>query len=387
MTVPTTAARVVLVAFSERLPDLFPLQSWEALSRARTVWTRDPDAHPSGPYLALGDIPLARLEPARLDIAGLDLTQPGSPQDRRYARALLGRATAWGEAVYLLGPTDTDASTRTVAHEAARAGVEVEYVFHHEPPGSEVLRLAEVERTLRHPETGCPWDLQQDHASLGHHLLEETYELLDAIAVADDAAIAEELGDVLLQVVFHAQIASDRAAFDLDDVARGITDKLVRRHPHVFAGVEVSGADEVVANWEVLKQQEKRRTGPFDGVPSALPALALTHALQRRAARLGFDQHDPDDLRDRIRQQLDALDDAAGGDDRAEQLGDLLATVVALARHLRVDPEQTLRAAAVRFRRHFEAVLAAAHRAGIHPDDLDPDAWLRLWHDVEPAEP
>lgn len=372
-------ARVVLVEASERLPSLFPLQSWEALRGADLVWAREPDNHPSSPYLALSDTPLVRLEPAELDLRRLDLTEPGSIEDRRYARALLDLAEVEGTAVYLLGPPDGDSFTRVVGLEATKNAVEIEFVFHLEPSGAEVLRLAEIERRLRDPEGGCPWDLEQDHATLGRYLVEETYELLDAIDAGDDEAIVEELGDVLLQVVFHAQVGADRGAFTLDDVARGIADKLVRRHPHVFGDVEVSGADEVVARWEILKQQEKARTGPFEGVPSALPALQLAEKLQRRAAKLGFERWEAV-AADFIRTQVDALTRLEGDPDtNEERVGELLSAAVGLARHLHVDPERALRRATARFRRGFEAALTAANAEGLNLDALEPATWWRLW--------
>ena len=379
-------ARVVLVGSSSHLPGLFPFQSWEALQAADLVWARDPETHPSAPYLDLAEIPLVALEPVDLEVRGLDLSRPGSIEERRYAKALIDLATVEGKAVYLLGPDDGDDLIRAVGLDATDADVEVEFVFHLSPPGSEVLRLAAVERRLRDPEDGCPWDLEQDHGTLGRHLIEETYELLEAIDRGDDEEIAEELGDVLLQVVFHAQIAADRGAFDLDDVAAGIADKLVRRHPHVFADVDVADADEVKANWETLKQEEKQRTGPFEGVPSALPALQLAAALQKRAAELGFDWRGPDEPADRIREELQEVDGAADLEEREEEIGDLLGAVVGLARHLDVDPEAALRRAAAKFRRRFEAVLEGAAAADTPPDELDRDGWLELWGAVKREE-
>lgn len=369
--------RIVLVETSERLPGLFPLQSWEALRGAELVWARDPDSHPSAPYLALAEIPLVQLEPADLDLRRLDLTQPGSIEDRRYARSLLDLAEVEGVAVYLLGPDDSDSFRRVVGLEATKVAAEIEFVFHLEPPGVEVLRLAEVERRLRDPEQGCPWDLQQDHASLARYLVEETYELLDAIEADDDEAIVEELGDVLLQVVFHGQIGADRGAFTFDDVARGIADKLVHRHPHVFGDVEISGAEEVKARWEDLKQQEKARSGPFEGVPSALPALQLADKLQRRAARLGFESFQ---AVDRICAQVEEV--ARPSADpylQEERLGEVLLAVVGLARHVDVDPERALRRAVARFRRRFESAAAAAKAQGLNLGALDPAAWWHLW--------
>ncbi len=370
--------RVVLVETSPRLPGHFPFQSWAALASAERVWARDPDNHPSAGHLDLAEIDLRRLEPARLDLTGRDLLGVGDPDELRLVRALI-ELSAHGEVVYLLGEDDGDEFTRAVGMEATRAGVDIEFVFHVEPVGAEVLRLAEVERALRHPETGCPWDLEQDHRSLARHLVEETYELLEAIDDGDDDAICEELGDVLLQVVFHAQIAADRRAFDLDDVARGIADKLVHRHPHVFGDVEVADADDVKANWEELKAEEKQREGVFDGVPGALPALQLADKLQSRAEKLGFAWSDLDGPAERIRSELDELAAADDPDAREEEVGDLLGAAVAAARVAGVDAEQALRRSAVRFRRRFETVLELIRERDLQTAELDADAWLELW--------
>jgi XTP/dITP diphosphohydrolase len=379
-------ARVVLVGSSPHLPGLFPFQSWEALVAADRVWARHPADHPSAPYLALADVALEALDPADLDLRRLDLSRPGDAADRRLARALLDLAESDGIVTYLLGPTDGDDMIRTVGLDAAEAGIEVEFVFHGEPPGSEVLRLAEIERSLRDPVGGCPWDLEQDHRSLARHLVEETYELLDAIDGGVDEEIAEELGDVLLQVVFHAQIAADRGAFDLDDVARGIADKLVRRHPHVFGDAEVADADEVKAKWDELKAREKRREGPFEGVPSSLPALQLVDQLISRAGKLGFAWSDTEGPAEQVREELAELrsaDDTA----REEELGDLLVAIVALARAHGLHAEQALRRAAGKFRARFETVLALAAERGLDPSGLDANAWTELWQEAKDLAP
>jgi XTP/dITP diphosphohydrolase len=202
--------------------------------------------------------------------------------------------------------------------------------------GERFLDLVEVMHTLRSP-GGCPWDAKQTHASLVKYLLEEAYETAEAIEQNDDAALREELGDVLLQVVFHARIAQEASGWDIDDVAGDIVDKLVRRHPHVFAGVEVDAAADVEANWEHLKATEKGRTSSADGVPMAQPALALASALMGRATKAGLDVQIPRDIK------------APGRVDESS-IGDLLLAVVALARDSGVDPEAALRAAARRYR-------------------------------------
>ena len=379
-------ARVVLVETSDALPGLLPFQAWDALATADVVLVRDPEAHPSSPHLYFAGLDLERLEPASLSRDELNLARPGSPHDRRLAKALLNRAREHGTAVYLLGPDD-DFFGRVVGSQSGDVDVEVEFVFYaQQPRGAELLRLVEVERELRDPEHGCPWDLEQDHHSLGRYLVEETYELLEAIDTGDDTDIAEELGDVLLQVVFHAQVATDRGAFTIDDVARGIADKLVHRHPHVFGDVEVADAQEVVANWDDLKQAEKQRTGPFEGVPTGLPALQLAEKLQRRAAKLGFDWQEVAEPLERIHQELDELATAEGEAEVLEEVGDLLGAVVGLARHHGVDPEAALRAGTRKFRRRFEAVLALARARELAPAALDRPGWLALWDEVKRGE-
>ena len=215
------------------------------------------------------------------------------------------------------------------------------------PVGAELVRFVELVRTLR---SSCPWDREQTHDSLTRHLLEETYELLEAIGTLGTAASAgggaldgayahleEELGDVLFQVCFHAALAAEAGRFDIADVARGIHDKLVRRHPHVFAGVEVAGADEVVRNWEEIKREEKGRASVMDGVPANLPSLLYAAKAQRKAAALGIDVEVPG--------TLEVAELSADGD----AVGATLFAVVAAARRAGVDPETALRVAAARF--------------------------------------
>jgi XTP/dITP diphosphohydrolase len=202
--------------------------------------------------------------------------------------------------------------------------------------GERFLDLVEVMHTLRSA-GGCPWDAKQTHASLVKYLLEEAYETAEAIEQNDDAALREELGDVLLQVVFHARIAQESSGWDIDDVAGDIVDKLVRRHPHVFADAQVDTAADVEANWEHLKATEKGRTSSADGVPMAQPALALASALMGRATKAGLDVP-----------VATTVAAPAVVDD--ESIGDLLMAVVALARDGGVDPEAALRAAARRYR-------------------------------------
>jgi XTP/dITP diphosphohydrolase len=281
--------------------------------------------------------------------------------------------------VYLLGPDDGGLAP-ALAGMAAEHDLEIELVFlAQQPEGTELLRLVDVMRRLRSP-GGCPWDLEQDHATLARYLVEETYELIDAIERGHDVDIEEELGDVLLQVVFHARIAADRRAFGIDDVARGIADKLVRRHPHVFGDGDASTAAEVEANWEELKAVEKSREGPFDGVPPAGPGLELLGTLQRKAARLGFDWA-ADEPAEHIRRQLDALAalPSEAADARETLVGELVAAVVGLARELDVDPEGASRRAARGFRERVEAVLTELTGEDRDPRELSSQEWAQRW--------
>jgi MazG family protein len=375
--------RVVLVETSDALPGLLPFQAWDALGTASVVLLRDANAHPAAQHLYFAGLDLETVAPAALGRGDLDLNRPGDPVDRRIARALLQRAVAEGVVVYLLGPDDGRLPP-VLGGIAPDHDAEIELVFlAQEPEGTALLRLVQVMRRLRDPEHGCPWDLEQDHASLTSHLVEEAYELIDAIERDHDVDLQEELGDVLLQVVFHAQVARDRGAFAIDDVARGIADKLVRRHPHVFADDTVADADEVRANWERIKAEEKARTGPFEGVPVAMPGLLLLETLGRKAAKHGFEDGDVDDPAGRARRGLDQLATSApraGGEvaDPELAVGEVLRAVVALARRHGVDPEAAARRSGSRFREEVEAVLRLVDERGVDPDELDREAWARL---------
>jgi MazG family protein len=379
-------ARVVLVASSPRFPLLFPPQTWRALDAGRPVYVLDA-GHPSLPALDVGEITWAVLPlaadtgPAGRDLLlvgqGLDLE--GVAEARRQADALLDLARQRGSATLLLPPVHDGPLVQLVADRAARQHVEVEAVYPlGEPKGAALLDLVATETRLRGP-GGCPWDLEQTHASLARHLVEESYEVLDAIDEGDPDHLREELGDLLLQVVFHAQMAEDAGTFDIDGVARAITEKLVRRHPHVFAGVQATSAGEVVRNWEAIKRDEEGRTDPLAGIPSALPALQLATKLQRRAADGGFAWPDRDGPAAKVAEELEEV---LGAQDRpaAEwEVGDLLFAAVALARSVDVDPEAALRRTARRFRARYTAARAAAEADGRDPATLDLAAWLAYW--------
>ena len=242
--------------------------------------------------------------------------------------------------------------------------------------GLQLLELVKVMARLRGP-GGCPWDAEQTHASLARHLLEETHEALAAIDDGDRDALRDELGDVLLQVVFHAQIAADEGAWDVDDVARRLIDKLIRRHPHVFGEVEVAGADEVLVNWEQIKAEERGRGADLeDDIPASLPALARASKVQRRAAGFGFDWRTREAALAKLREEVDELEAAAPGADAEAELGDVLFAAAAVARRLDVDPESALRRTTSTFARRYEAMRARAAAEGVQLDALDDDALL-----------
>jgi len=232
-----------------------------------------------------------------------------------------------------------------------------------------VKELLEIMARLRDRDHGCPWDLEQTFASIAPYTIEEAYEVADAIERGDLAALEEELGDLLLQVVFHAQMASERGAFDFAAVVRGISAKMVRRHPHVFGGEAVADAAAQSARWEDIKAAEKAvrggAAGLLDDVPMALPALTRAMKLGKRAARIGFDWPDRTGARAKVDEELGELDEAIAGGDREQivaEFGDALLALANLARHLEVDAEGALRAANGRFAsrfRHVEQQVAA----------------------------
>ena len=246
--------------------------------------------------------------------------------------------------------------------------------------GQRLLDLVRVMARLRAP-GGCPWDRAQSHRSLRRHLIDETYETLDAIEDGDPERLREELGDLLLQALFHAQIAADEGEYDIDDVAETTVEKLIRRHPHVFADVDADTPDEVYANWERIKASEGRKAIDAE-MPSALPALVASQKVQRRAAGKGFDWAELAGAVDKVREELGELEDAATAHEGAEtegaakdaleeEVGDVLFAVTALARKLGVDAEGALRSTTKKFVRRFEEMEAAATSEGHSLDELD----------------
>ena len=252
-----------------------------------------------------------------------------------------------------------------------------------EPPFKEGIgAIFEVVHRLRAP-GGCPWDREQTHESLRQYLLEETYELLEAIDGGDDAKMREELGDLLLQVAMHAEIAAEAGRFDAAQVSESAAAKMVKRHPHVFGDRSVADADEVLRNWEHQKIREAREAGNeesvVDRVPQTLPALAWTLGLQKRAARVGFDFASPAAAAGAVGEEARELAEAQDRDEAFAELGDLLFSVVSLARTLKVNPEDALRVAGQRFRKRFAAAESSLRQQGKNFGDLSADEMLEAW--------
>jgi ATP diphosphatase len=247
-----------------------------------------------------------------------------------------------------------------------------------------LTRLLEVMRRLRDPASGCPWDLAQDGRSLARYALEEAHELAAALESGTPEEVRGELGDLLFQVVFHAQLAMERGEYDFDAIAAGIAEKLTHRHPHVFG----EGGAGDGAQWERIKAAEREargKAGVLDDVPLSLPALTRATKLGKRAASVGFDWPDAAGARAKVLEELAEID-AAGAESAArvaEELGDLLLAVSSFARHLRVDPETALRHANQRFEQRFRQMESVAARRGIALGELDPAGWDALWEEVK----
>jgi tetrapyrrole methylase family protein/MazG family protein len=247
--------------------------------------------------------------------------------------------------------------------------------------------LGYITARLRGP-GGCPWDREQTHRSLTPYMIEEAYEAVDAVERGDDADLVEELGDVMLQVVLHSQLAEEEGHFSLADVAAEVNRKLVRRHPHVFGDVQVSGSSEVLRNWEQIKRVEKgeRRNSALDGIPPALPALSLAQTMGRKAAKLGFDWPDVDGVLAKVREEIAELQSTDDPAERHNEIGDLLFALSSLCRHLGIDGEDALRSAARKFERRFRRVEALAQEQGVNLTTLDPESLDRLWEQAKSAK-
>ena len=253
--------------------------------------------------------------------------------------------------------------------------------------------LVDVMKRLRAPE-GCPWDREQTHDSLKPYMLEEAYEALEAIDLRDDDELCKELGDVLLQVVFHAQIADEEQRFSIDDVAGSIVEKLVRRHPHVFGDVQVKDAKNVLENWEEIKKQERRDAGQqqpshLDGIPKSLPALMRAQRVQSRAARQGFDWPNAEGALDKVEEEFAELRQAQSDQSTEaieDEFGDLLFSVVNTARFLQINPEDALRRSVNKFERRFRAIESELNKSDRSMRDTALSELDELWDEIKRRE-
>jgi len=249
---------------------------------------------------------------------------------------------------------------------------------------------------LRTPGTGCPWDLEQNFATIAPYTIEEAYEVADAVARGDLTDLREELGDLLLQVIFHSRMAQEQGAFEFADVVETLSEKLIRRHPHVFGEARNLGPEAVKDLWERIKREERARNRPGEGVggalagvPIALPAVTRALKLQAKAGKVGFDWNDPLAVLAKIREEADEIGaEIAAGDKAAAagEVGDLLFAVVNLARHLGADPEATLRATNRKFERRFAAIERALEDLGKTPEEVTLEEMDNLWNEAKAAE-
>ena len=238
---------------------------------------------------------------------------------------------------------------------------------------------------LRGPE-GCPWDREQTAASMRHFVLEETYELLEAIDDGDPGPLTEELGDVMFHLAFHVHLAKEEGHFDEADVFESVIAKLVRRHPHVFGDTKASGAQDVLDSWQDLKRAEKGEddeSSILDGIPKSMPALAQAQVIQQRAAGVGFDWEDPSGVLDKVTEELAELADVEDEAEREREMGDILFSVVNAARWMHIDSEAALRAADERFRQRFATMERLGRERGVDLKSLDLDAKEALWQEAK----
>ena len=266
-------------------------------------------------------------------------------------------------------------------------------------PSRDISGLLEIMTALRTPHTGCPWDLEQNFATIAPYTIEEAYEVADAIARGDLADLRDELGDLLLQVVFHARMAQEQGAFAFGDVVQAITEKMLRRHPHVFGDADARRPDAVKGLWERIKAEEKAARaaqkgaaapdGALAGVPTALPAMMRAQKLQTKAGQVGFDWNDPQAVLAKIREETEEIANALARGDQAaagQEVGDLLFAAVNLARHLDQDAESLLRSTNRKFERRFGAVESALARQGRSPTQASLQEMDALWNAAKEAE-
>ncbi|WP_456382827.1 nucleoside triphosphate pyrophosphohydrolase [Persephonella sp.] len=248
--------------------------------------------------------------------------------------------------------------------------------------GKNFQRLVDIMERLRRE---CPWDREQTNYSIKDNLIEEAYELLEAIEKDDNKAMVEELGDVLLQVVFHSQIKKEQGAFDINDVIENLIEKLIRRHPHVFGGVDYASleGEDHLKKWEVLKQKEKNRQSILDGIPSRMPALLRAVKVQKRMAKVGFDWDEPSQVMEKVEEELEELKNARTREELVHEIGDLLIAVTNLARAYGIDPEEALHKSIDRSIRRFRYIEEKARKEGRKLEEMTLDDMEQYWQEAK----
>lgn len=344
--------------------------------------------------------PAARTEPIHQALARVPVTALDDAPDAAVVERVLAAWAEQGEIVYAV-PGHPLVDDPTVARLLPLLG-ERRIPFEIAPAtwapalpaerrGSDFSELVGIMARLRAPE-GCPWDREQTHETLRKYVIEEAYEVVEAIDGGDADKLCEELGDLLLQVVFHAQLAAEAGAFTIDDVCAAIADKLVRRHPHVFGDVKVRGSDDVLTNWQAIKAGEPgnaERTSVLDGIPRSLPALMRAFEVSRRAVKVGFEWPDTASVLDKVDEELAELRveiDAARPERIADELGDLLFTIVNVARRVGIEPEDALGRQLEKFGRRFRHIEARARHAGVPVDALTLDQMEAFWQEAKTGE-
>jgi tetrapyrrole methylase family protein/MazG family protein len=245
--------------------------------------------------------------------------------------------------------------------------------------------LKDIIARLRSPD-GCPWDREQTHTSLQPYLIEECYEVLQALEERDSEKLCGELGDLLLQIMLHSQIASENSEFTVDDVIEKINEKLIKRHPHVFGNIEVNNSEEVRHNWEAIKQEERGEDESLLGsVPGKMPALSYGQSIQRRVASVGFDWDEPEDILDKLAEEVKELMHASSHEEKVREFGDLMFTLVNMGRRMDIDMEMALRAANQRFYERFTFMEEECRKQGVEIKELSFDEQNKLWEKAKKA--
>ncbi|RUM49478.1 MAG: nucleoside triphosphate pyrophosphohydrolase [Hydrogenothermus sp.] len=249
--------------------------------------------------------------------------------------------------------------------------------------GKNFQRLVDIVARLRRE---CPWDREQTNQSIKKNLIEEAYELLEAIEENNNKAMIEELGDVLLQVVFHSQIKKDEGSFDINDVIKHLIDKLIYRHPHVFGEKQVKDVEEVLNQWDKLKQKEKNRESILDGIPKRMPALMRATKVQKKAAKVGFDWTDTDLILDKVKEEIQELKEAKTKQELKHEFGDILIALVNLGRHLGIDPEEALHEATDRMVNRFQYIEKKAKELGKSLEEMPLEEMDKYWEEAKQLE-